>query len=127
MKTPRHRALLTTVLLLTFACKQNVSDDEGSVDSLTQLCVDNCMKAECVGITITPDYEAYCESRCEMNMAEVEEDNCTPEYEAVLMCLDETSCDMYSLWYEREANAPCADLETQLTNSCPDISLREIE
>jgi hypothetical protein len=102
MATTHYRAPVLTFLFV-FACKvggNGGDDDSPAHDPLIQLCIDNCVKPLCMGnIEVEGDYLAVCESLCQMRVAQAEEDDCVREYEDLLMCLEETSCGMYSLWF----------------------------
>jgi hypothetical protein len=128
--TEAHRTQFLLVLLLfVVGCKDAESTDDGTNDphaDQVESCTHNCLKPLCSGnITSSPDYDSVCRAQCEDRVTQAEDDDCLQEYESLLACLEETSCETYYLWYEQEPNAPCVDLEAEFVNSCPSIDVRD--
>lgn len=129
MTIPFRNQFLTMSLVFLFGCTGSRDKDEGSHDphaELVQACVHNCLKPLCTTtVTFGPEYESECESQCEERATLARDNNCLDEYEALLACTEEASCETYYLWYEQEPGAPCTDLESDLVNLCPAIDLRD--
>ena len=126
-----HRTQLLALLLLVVSCKAAEREDEGPADphaEQVESCTHNCLMPLCAGnITPSPDYESGCRDDCEDRVSQSETDGCLQQYEALLACLEETSCETYYLWYEQDPTAPCTDLEAELVSLCPSIEVRDAD
>jgi hypothetical protein len=129
MSTRLRIQLLTVLCLVVFGCEGAGNKDEGADDPHAEQvdsCVTNCLMPLCSGnITPSPDYETVCRSQCEDRVGQAEDEACFQEYGALLACIEETSCEMYYLWYDQEPNAPCSDLEAEFVSLCPSIDVRD--
>lgn len=125
--TGRHLLYLLAVVLLLANCKASEGDEGADQhEEAVVLCVENCLKPLCSGnILVDPEYESVCESRCEARVTESEDVDCIDEYQNLLTCLEEASCDDYYLWYEQSEGAPCRELEAEVAGSCPSVELRD--
>lgn len=125
----RHVVYLMAALLLgVSACKAGDKGDDATdpLDDLAWLCTKNCVKPVCAGnVDPSPDYGELCESSCDERVEQAHADDCLAQYEALLTCLDETSCTDYYLWYDELAGAPCSELEAEFVAVCPSIRLRD--
>lgn len=131
MCTPRQALPLTTLFLLVFGCKNAGGKDDGTHDphaDQVESCIGNCLMPLCTGnITPSPDYESVCQSQCETRVTQAEDEDCSQEYGALLACIEETSCEMYYLWYEQEPDAPCMNLEAEFLSVCSSIDVRDTD
>lgn len=118
--------LMAALLLGVSACKADDATDP--LDDLAWLCTKNCVKPVCSATVFpSPDYGEVCESSCDERVEQAQADDCLAQYEALLTCLDETSCTDYDLWYDESAGAPCSELEAEFVAVCPSIELRDGE
>jgi hypothetical protein len=131
MPTLRQALLLTVSCLLVFACKDAGGEDEDMQDShaaRVESCINNCLMPLCSGnITPSPDYDSVCRTECEDRVTLAEVEDCSDEYEALLTCIEEQSCETYYLWYEQQPDAPCTNLEAELVSVCSSIDLRDTD
>lgn len=122
--------MAATLLLGSSSCNGGGQDDSSTdprQDDVNELCVKNCLKPLCSGTILpSPDYGDLCASSCETKVEQAQ-DECLVEYEALLACLDETSCPDYYSWYNELEGAPCSDLEAEVASSCPSIQVRDGE
>lgn len=119
---------MAALLLGASSCGGRTADDGATdpLDDLTWLCTKNCVKPVCAGnVDPSPDYGELCESSCDERVEQAQADDCLAQYEALLTCLDETSCTDYYLWYDESAGAPCSELEAEFVAVCPSIRLRD--
>lgn len=114
------------VLVLIFSLSNcgGVTGDDDSDAQQVALCTDMCAKVLCPGNVDPPaNFEETCREDCGAKVEQARED-CSARYQEFLECLDELSCDDYYLWYEQEADAPCLQLESELSEFCPGVMVR---
>jgi hypothetical protein len=122
---PIFLALALTLL----KCTPSSNDDGGAGPTEdVLLCRTICAKFLCPGhLDPAPSLDQDCADHCTDTVQTAAAAGCSELYQEFLECLDSLSCEDYYRWYEMDSDPPCAALEQELSDACPELEVRIAE